>query len=336
MADNQKNELNEQQILSFLQDIVGKIRTEEDPFELNKYRRLFRKAVPFTLRAYFAAYLLKQIDSGNPVTKLGTSPRNDRSLKNGRMDRSRSGRNESRNENRKGSVEPKNDAVSGRRGQTNGEIAGTDRRQDDGRRNDRKRGENRSDNRVDSRHESRSEARDAARNEPRVSLPEDLSTTLFFSIGRNRRVYPRDIISLIMQNTGIEREHIGEIRVLDNYSFVQVLTIDAEKVIETMNEVEYRNRKISVSYSRKREEPSTVHDDEFTDESSSRSGSEDVQDSAPDSTSESPAESTSESESDTASESASDTASESESVDARDEGAFSDEGNTDIPENKEE
>ncbi len=127
MADNQKNELNEQQILSFLQDIVGKIRTEEDPFELNKYRRLFRKAIPFTLRAYFAAYLLKQIDSGNPVTKLGTSPRNDRSLKNGRMDRSRSGRNESRNENRKGSVEPKNDAVSGRRGQTNGEIAGTDR-----------------------------------------------------------------------------------------------------------------------------------------------------------------------------------------------------------------
>lgn len=336
MADNQKNELNEQQILSFLQDIVGKIRTEEDPFELNKYRRLFRKAVPFTLRAYFAAYLLKQIDSGNPVTKLGTSPRNDRSLKNGRMDRSRSGRNESRNEsrneNRKGSVEPKNDTVSGRRGQTNGEIAGTDRRQDDGRPNDRKRGENRSDNRVDSRHESRSEARDAARNEPRVSLPEDLSTTLFFSIGRNRRVYPRDIISLIMQNTGIEREHIGEIRVLDNYSFVQVLTIDAEKVIETMNEVEYRNRKISVSYSRKREEPSTVHDDEFTDESSSRSGSEDVQDSAPESAYESPAESTS----DNASERESDNAFESESVDARDEGAFSDEGNTDIPENKEE
>ncbi len=149
-------------------------------------------------------------------------------------------------------------------------------------------------------------------------------------------MYPRDIISLIIQNTGIEREHIGEIRVLDNYSFVQVLTIDAEKVIETMNEVEYRNRKISVSYSRKREEPSTVHDDEFTDESSSRSGSEDVQDSAPESAYESPAESTSESPAESTSESPAESTSESESVDARDEGAFSDEGNTDIPENKEE
>ncbi len=57
-----------------------------------------------------------------------------------------------------------------------------------------------------------------------------------------------------MQNVEIEREHIGEIRVLDNYSFVQVITEDAEKIISTLNEFEYRGRKLAVSYSRKRDE----------------------------------------------------------------------------------
>lgn len=295
VADNQKHELNEQQILSFLQDIVGKIRTEEDPFELNKYRRLFRKAVPFTLRAYFAAYLLKQMDTGKPVTRIGSSGRNDRFQKNDRQDRARSGKNEGR----QGAKEPKAEAK-GRGGQKNSEIAGSDRRVEDGRRSEEgRRSEDGSRSEIgrnarqekkrgESRQESRTEARESARNEPRVSLPEDLATTLFVSIGRNRRVYPRDIISLIMQNSGIEREHIGEIRVLDNYSFVQVLTVDAEKVIETLNEVEYRGRKLSVSHSRKRDEQNgsgSRDDSASTAESEalwSDSGAEDAIDSAGD------------------------------------------------------
>jgi len=71
-----------------------------------------------------------------------------------------------------------------------------------------------------------------------------------------------------MQTAQIEREHIGEIRVLDNYSFVQVLTDDAEAVISALNESEYRGRKLAVSYSRKREEGAPDNADSDGQESS--------------------------------------------------------------------
>ena len=54
MAYKQKPELNEDAILEYLRDAVSRIRSEEDPVELNKYRRLFRRGVPFTLRSYFS------------------------------------------------------------------------------------------------------------------------------------------------------------------------------------------------------------------------------------------------------------------------------------------
>jgi len=51
-----------------------------------------------------------------------------------------------------------------------------------------------------------------------------------------------------------ERERIGDIRVLDNYSFVQVYTEDAQKVIDSLNGCEYRGRKLNVSFSRKKDD----------------------------------------------------------------------------------
>ena len=223
VANKQKTELNEDQILSYLKEIVQKIRTEEDPLELNAYRRLFRMAVPFTLRSYFASYLLKQLFSGKSSGRNVLPPRNDR------MPRG----------NRKDKLETK------------------PVRQEESKRT--KPGESR---RPEGRpvevkvQESPRGNPEPRISEPRIVLAEDVSTTLFLSIGRNRRVYPRDLIGLIMQNVDIEREHIGEIRVLDNYSFVQVITEDAEKIISKLNDFEYRGRKMAVSYSRKREEDS--------------------------------------------------------------------------------
>ena len=129
---------------------------------------------------------------------------------------------------------------------------------DAGRENARGSGERLEDSRRgksgESRRTERPEGRQGeAKSEPRNILPDDVATTLFVSIGRNRRVYPRDLIGLIMQNVEIEREHIGDIRVLDNYSFVQIVNEDAEKVIAALNEFEYRGRKLAVSFSRKRD-----------------------------------------------------------------------------------
>lgn len=246
MAEKQKTELNEEQTLAFLQDIVEKIRTEEDPLELNKYRRLFRKAVPFTLRSYFAAYLLKQINSGKLPGKLAPSTRNDRSGRQSRRDRGdridRGDRNERNDRNDRGDRIDREDR-SGRQ-----EGRSRDGRQEESRRAKASEGRG-------------SEVRlESAKAEPRPVLADDVSTTLFVSIGRNRRVYPRDLIGLILQNVEMDREHIGDIRVLDNYSFVQVITEDAEKIIQALNEFEYRGRKLAVSYSRKREDSAETRD----------------------------------------------------------------------------
>ena len=216
----------------WFKEVVNRIRTEEDPIELNQYRRLFRKNVPLTLRSYFAAYLLKEMEKGSPGSSF--TGKRDRSARNDRPARgeARSSRRTERSEEKKRVRNPESAPV------------------------------------------------DQSRNEPRPVLADDVSTTLFMSIGRNRRVFPRDIIGLIMQNVEIDREHIGDIRVLDNYSFVQVITEDAERIIAALNEFEYRGRRLVVSYSRKKEDDAgTDTDQETVSESvSTESGTADYED----------------------------------------------------------
>ena len=88
----------------------------------------------------------------------------------------------------------------------------------------------------------------------RVQIPAENSETVFVSIGRNRRVFPRDLVGLFISVAGIEKERIGDIRVLANYSFVQLFKEDSEKAINALNGHVYRGRALSVSYSRQRPE----------------------------------------------------------------------------------
>ncbi len=87
---------------------------------------------------------------------------------------------------------------------------------------------------------------------PRVEIDPALATTIFVGIGRNRRVFPRDLVGLLISVANLERDRIGDIRVLANYSFVQLFTEDAEKAINALNGYDYRGRKLSVSYSRQK------------------------------------------------------------------------------------
>ena len=100
---------------------------------------------------------------------------------------------------------------------------------------------------------------------PRVQIDPSMATTIFIGIGRNRRVFPRDLLGLLVSVAGLDRERVGEIRVFTSYSFVQLYTEDCEKTIAALNGYDYRGRKLSVSYSRKA--------DEAAEESSSESKS---------------------------------------------------------------
>jgi hypothetical protein len=85
-------------------------------------------------------------------------------------------------------------------------------------------------------------------------LADEESKRLFISIGRNRRVFPREILGLINAKTAVPREDIGAIRILDNYSFIQVRDSAADTIIEALNGQPFRGRILSVNYARARKE----------------------------------------------------------------------------------
>jgi hypothetical protein len=97
------------------------------------------------------------------------------------------------------------------------------------------------------------ERRPADRNDARrYPLADEESRRLFFSIGRSRRVFPREILGLINAKTGIAKEDIGAIRILDNYSFVQVRDTVAETIIEALHGMSFRGRTLTVNYAKSR------------------------------------------------------------------------------------
>lgn len=118
---------------------------------------------------------------------------------------------------------------------------------------------NRYENRTDRAPYAEREHSDEGRERtPRVQIDPSVATSVFVSIGRNRRVFPRDLVGLFCSVAGIERERIGDIKVLANYSFVQVYSEDAQKVIDALNGYDYRGRKLAVNLSRQKEEGETV------------------------------------------------------------------------------
>jgi len=55
------NEEQEKAYAELIKKIIKTIKEDEDPNELNEFRKIVRKNVPFTLRGYFSAYLLKNL-----------------------------------------------------------------------------------------------------------------------------------------------------------------------------------------------------------------------------------------------------------------------------------
>ena len=84
------------------------------------------------------------------------------------------------------------------------------------------------------------------------NIPEEESKQLFISIGKNRRLFPKEIITLIMTRTSTLREDIGLIRILDNYSFVQVRDNKADEIIEKLTGHRFRGRTLAVNYAKPR------------------------------------------------------------------------------------
>ena len=159
-VDVQKKDLPAQEAVleGSIRQILDRIRQEEDPKELNEYRRILRRHVPLSLRAYFMAYLFKSL--GGPALQKAPAARTQR------------GREFSK---------------------------------------------------------------------------------LFVNVGRNRRVYPKELVELFMSRLGLDRSQIREVKVLESYSFVELDSSAAERAIAELSGTELNGRKLAVNHARKKE-----------------------------------------------------------------------------------
>jgi hypothetical protein len=93
-------------------------------------------------------------------------------------------------------------------------------------------------------------SRDEAAGDTPYTLTEKESVRLFVNIGRNRKVFPREFLGFITAEAEVSREDIGAIRILENYSFIQVRIEAADAIIEALNGKSFRGKTLAVSYAR--------------------------------------------------------------------------------------
>ena len=205
MAFNREFELNEAQLEDFLKNATEKVKTSENVDLLSDLNKLFKKNVPLTVRKYVIAYLLKE--ALKHYHSFGN--RRDRFERNERVDRN--DRNQRYNRQERNFRQEYHQERTEAPAETTETAAAEEERP---------------------RH-------------PRVEIPEDQATSIFISIGKKRRVYPRDLVGILIAIAGIDRERIGDIKVLANYSFVQLYTEDAQTAIDKLNGYDYRGRKLA-------------------------------------------------------------------------------------------
>jgi hypothetical protein len=166
-----KNEYieNSDELKKQIEQILHDIHNEEDPLELNAYKRFYKKHVPLWRRAYFTAYLLKYFGGQGSGGGRRSSRRSGRQSDNGNSS-------------------------------SNGDM-----------------------------------------------------TSVFIGIGKNRRVFPRDLVALFTEVEGITGDDIGQIKILDNYSFMEIKEERAKTAIDAVNGREFRGRKLNVNYARRKD-----------------------------------------------------------------------------------
>lgn len=219
--------LDEQKIASFLQEQLKRVEGASNAQidELKQVAKLFKKNVPLSRRSYVLAQLLK---NATAQSRWERGKRGEHQFKEERSDRPSRANKDDRYDrlDRTDRFDRSERATKGERRE-----ASPERRSD--------------------------ERRERA---PRISIDPSLADTIFVSVGKTRSVHPRDIVGLLVGVAGLDKNRIGDIRVLPSYSFVQLYSEDCQKAIDALDGYEYRGRKLGVSFSRKKGEDEAAGD----------------------------------------------------------------------------
>ena len=83
---------------------------------------------------------------------------------------------------------------------------------------------------------------------------EEGMTRLFIGAGRQQGIRPMDLVGAIANEAGIPGKSIGSIDIYDAFTFVEVPSADAQRVIQAMSNATLRGRRANISIARPREE----------------------------------------------------------------------------------
>jgi len=78
--------------------------------------------------------------------------------------------------------------------------------------------------------------------------------TLFVSAGRRQRFYARIAVKVIAEAAGVGEASIGDVRTMDNYSFVVVAPEAESAVVAALSGFDWKGRSLTVNRARKRGE----------------------------------------------------------------------------------
>ena len=73
---------------------------------------------------------------------------------------------------------------------------------------------------------------------------------LFVSVGRSRRVSRQMLTDLFVVKLDLPQDQIGEVRVLDNFSFIEVPAAVAQSAIDRITGETLNGRRVNVDFAR--------------------------------------------------------------------------------------
>jgi hypothetical protein len=202
---------------AFLDGILVELRDPTDPEALDEVRAAFRRRVPFRLRSYAAAAMILRAAGYARPSSRGSGA--EAAAKQG-------GKGEQRQAKDK---QPRGQAPASPK---QGAKPAADRGRRQG--------------------EAPKESSQRADSPTRPRLQGE-GSTIFLSMGKRQRLYPRIVIDLIVERSGLQLEEIGEVRSFDNYTFADVAPAKAQAVVSALDGYEFRGRKLSVNPAKKRE-----------------------------------------------------------------------------------
>jgi len=234
-------------------EILRRIRADEDPAELARYRRLLRRHAPLIRRSTVAAFLLKQVYgplAAEPVR--GAKPTRGaeavRGAKPAGGSEARPSRAPGKGPAPQAGSKPQAGFAGGRRAASgpraaSGLPAASGLRAASGL--------------PAASGLRRGRGAAAPRETPAVKDRARAGagfTRLFISVGKSRGVYAKDLAALFGRALESDQAHFGDIRVLDNYSFLEIDSALAEKAIAALSGTELKGKQITVNYARKKED----------------------------------------------------------------------------------